>query len=254
MHRSESIAQLSAALAAAQGAFPPIPRDRTVTVTPRRRDDGYQPPPYTFAYAPLDTILEKTRPALAANGLSISQGIAVGEDGVTQRLRTSLLHSSGEWLAYDSPLFVGKADNASQAYGSALTYARRYAVSALLCIATDDDDDGNGADDDGERGQRPQQHGRQRNGRTSHRPPRNAAERAVGERPAAVTAEGVAAMAAAGEGEPGIHGLSAGMEKVLMAKAAGVGMDRDALVRTFGSITPANINHVLGQLKPTGGA
>jgi hypothetical protein len=38
---------------------------------------------------------------------------------------------------------------------------------------------------------------------------------------------------------------------VLMAKASGVGMDRDALVRTFGRITPANINQVLGQLKPT---
>lgn len=253
MLRSETIAQLVAALAIAQGQFPPIPRDRTVTVTPRRRQDGSQPSPYTFSYAPLDTILEKTRPALSANGLAISQGIVPHADGKREQLRTTLMHASGEWLAYDSPLFIGASDNASQAYGSGMTYARRYAVTALLCIAADDDDDANsttGHDDDS--GHRAPRGGRQR---PQQRPPRNSAERAVGERPAAVTAEGVAAMAAAGaEGEPGIHGLSPGMEKVLMAKATGAGMDREALVRTFGSITTANINHVLGQLKPTGGA
>lgn len=239
MLRSESIAQLSAALAAAQGAFPRIPRDRTVTVRSRKTDTTY-----TFSYAPLDTILDAVRQHLAANGLALVQGVVLDEKGA-EYVRTTLLHSSGEWLAHDQPLFSGSAENASQAYASGMTYARRYGVTALLCLAADDDDDGNG-NDEGQR--RPQQGRTVPKSAPQARPKSEPRER--DQRPAAVSADQLATGGEEG-GEPGIHGLSAGMEKVLMAKASGVGMDRDALVRTFGRITPANINSVLGQLKPT---
>ena len=59
--------QLNEALAKAQGEFPPIPREKTVTV--KTKTGGS----YSFAYAPLDAILSACRPVLAKNGLAITQ-------------------------------------------------------------------------------------------------------------------------------------------------------------------------------------
>lgn len=133
MNKSESITNLAAALAKAQAEFPAIPRDRTVEVTTRAGGK------YKFAYAPLDTIMEKIRPTLKANGLAFMQSLN-GES-----LTTTLLHTSGEWLASD-PMPVRVADSGPQAFGSAITYARRYAITAMLGIVTEEDDDGNAAE------------------------------------------------------------------------------------------------------------
>lgn len=138
MRQSDSVAQVAAALAAAQGVFPIIPKDRTVTV--RMKSGGS----YTFAYAPLDTILSCVRPALAANGLALVQGVVSNQAGA-EFVRTTLMHSSGEWLSNDQPLFSGSGENASQAFGGGTTYARRYGVTALLCLAADDDNDASDA-------------------------------------------------------------------------------------------------------------
>jgi hypothetical protein len=133
MNRSESIKSLAAALAKAQAEFPSIPRDKTVQV--KTKSGGT----YTFAYAPLDTIMEKIRPALKANGLAFMQSLN-GES-----LTTTLLHTSGEWLATDA-MPIRAVDSGPQALGSAITYARRYALTALLGLVTEDDDDGNAAE------------------------------------------------------------------------------------------------------------
>lgn len=124
-------ALLYAALARAQGAFPPIPRDRTVRVQTKTGGS------YTFSYAPLDTILDKVRPALAANGLALTQ-IFHGEN-----LVTSLLHEDGGTI--ESTLALPRQGSSWQEYGSAITYARRYTLVALLGIASEEDDDGNAA-------------------------------------------------------------------------------------------------------------
>lgn len=147
---SATVSHLAGALAKAQGAFPVIPRDRTVTVKMRSRD-GQPGGQYTFTYAPLSTIREKTRPALAESELAIVQAIIAEPTdggGVVEVLRTTLLHSSGEWLACDVPMFSGTGDNKAQAYNSGATYARRLGVTLLLCIAADEDDDGNGGEQD----------------------------------------------------------------------------------------------------------
>lgn len=129
---SSQVDHLLAALAKAQGAFAPIVRSREVTV---RSDKGN----YTFEYAPLETVLEAIRPALAANGLSITHPTRTGV------VRTVLGHASGQWLASEekapSPLEVGP-----QKYGSYITYMRRYHVSALTGVASEADDDGNAAE------------------------------------------------------------------------------------------------------------
>lgn len=127
---------ISAALAAAQGEFEPVLRDKTVTVT--MKSGGK----YTFSYAPLESILAAVKPALAKNSLCITQAMVVLD--AKAYVETTLRHSTGQTLSNLIPLFV--RDDGPQAYGSALTYARRYGVTLLLCISADDDDDANAAE------------------------------------------------------------------------------------------------------------
>jgi len=134
MLKSESIAKLAEALAKAQGAFVNPPRNRNVVV--KMKAGGS----YSFAYATLDSIMEMVRKPLAENGLALIHSLGLYETGPV--CIASLLHSSGEWVSTPIPVIVGPGADAQQ-WGSALTYARRYGVSILLGIASDEDDDGN---------------------------------------------------------------------------------------------------------------
>ena len=137
MLKSDSIAAVAAALSDAQGEFPPILREKEVTVATSGS-------PYTFAYAPLEVIMASIKKPLAKYGLALVQTVISGEGG--DFIRTTLTHDSGEWLAGDTPIYVRPDKNGvvtAQAYGSGITYARRYGVSSLLCLSTDEDDDGN---------------------------------------------------------------------------------------------------------------
>lgn len=100
-------------------------------------------PFFNSKYASLDTIMAEVRPVLAEHGLAISQHPTVTEHGVPG-LRTILLHESGDRLEDVMPLSVEK--QGPQAQGSALTYARRYAVLAVLGLVADEDDDANSAE------------------------------------------------------------------------------------------------------------
>lgn len=153
-NRSASIAALAAALSGAQKNFAPIPKDREVTVTTQTGGT------YKFKYATLDAIMSATMPALAEQGLAISQ--ALTEWGTNYAVETTLYHSSGEWISNVTPMFLsGKRTKegrdlppGNQELGSAQTYARRYGYSALLCITADEDDDGNHADGNHASGER----------------------------------------------------------------------------------------------------
>jgi hypothetical protein len=127
LSESPAINELATALAKAQGAFSNPEKDR-------------RNPHFGNCYATLGAVIQATREALAANGLSLTQTVG----GRPPSLRTRLLHSSGQWLASEVPLFM--AGKGSQVFGSELTYMRRYAVCALLNIApAEGDDDGNAA-------------------------------------------------------------------------------------------------------------
>ena len=134
MRRSESIAKIAPALVAAQAAFPPIVKDG-------------KNPAFRSKYATLDGIMAAVRPALAANGLAVVQGAIHPEtDGpklVGLAVESVLVHTSGEWMATMVPVPVTKSD--AHGLGSALSYGRRYGISALLALTTDEDDDGNAA-------------------------------------------------------------------------------------------------------------
>lgn len=91
-------------------------------------------PFFNSAYAPLEAVLETVEPILLKNGLVIVQTTD------STSLITTLYHTSGQFLSGSYQLPTGLD---SQKLGAAVTYARRYAISALLSLATEPDDDGN---------------------------------------------------------------------------------------------------------------
>lgn len=214
MRTSESIGGLAAALAKAQGAFRPIVKDRTVKV--RTRAGGE----YVFSYAPLESIMSAVRPALAENGLFLTQ--ALSSEGGQDAIETTVVHASGEWMANRTPVLV--MEQGPQAYGSAITYARRYGVTTLLCLVADDDDDANGAEGN------------------SAAPAPKASRKAPTPPPAAITAEQAAGLreqlAAVGGDEAaftrflGVDSLEALPAARLEAAASAIASKRRAQART----------------------
>ena len=129
MNKSESVAGLAAALAKAQGQMKGAIKDSAN-------------PFFKSKYADLASVVEAIRAAFSANGLSYIQTVEPSEKDEV-RVETTLLHASGEWISCGVlSLPVSKVD--AQGYGSALTYARRYSLSAAVGVAPEDDD-GNAA-------------------------------------------------------------------------------------------------------------
>lgn len=98
-------------------------------------------PHFRSRYADLATVLKTVRPVLARHGLALTQTTQVDEQ--SRLLLVTRLHWRDEELAGYYPISPTKAD--PQGYGSALTYARRYTIQAIVGVAADDDDDGNAA-------------------------------------------------------------------------------------------------------------
>lgn len=124
---SASIAKLSLALAKAQGEIQHALKDE-------------KNPHFNSKFASLASVLDACRIPLTKNELSVFQKIE-GEVGKLF-IVTILAHSSGEWMSSRLPLIVNKND--MQGLGSALTYGRRYSLSAMVGVAQEDDD-GNSA-------------------------------------------------------------------------------------------------------------
>lgn len=128
LETSESIGELAASLAKAQGAMRAALKD---SVNPHFRS----------RYADLAGVWDACREPLSANGLAVVQSPGdVGERTIT--VTTMLVHTSGEWMRGRLTIPVSKPD--AQGVGSAVTYARRYALAAMVGIVQDDDD-GNAA-------------------------------------------------------------------------------------------------------------
>ena len=117
---------LAEALVAAQADMPAVERDG-------------KNPHFKSAFTTLDHLLAKVRPVLNAHGLAVVQ-MPDHLDG-RPALTTTLMHTSGEKVESTTPLLLPKND--PQGQGSALTYAKRYALAAALGISDQADDDGN---------------------------------------------------------------------------------------------------------------
>lgn len=125
MKTSESIKQIAGALCKVQAELKDPARDTK---------GGFG------KYVPLDGLLKEVRPLLTKHGLSVMQ-IPTSPDGTTISMITVLMHTSSEYIEFDA-LTLRLGRGTPQDAGSAITYARRYALSAILGVAWDNDDDG----------------------------------------------------------------------------------------------------------------
>lgn len=124
--QSEQINELATALAIAQGAMQNAFMNKVN-------------PHFKSKYADLSSVLDAIRAPLSSNGLSIVQTMVCDDRGML--LKTTLLHSSGQFVSSEYPL-PGLGAKAHE-IGSALTYGRRYSIAAMICNSADEDDDGN---------------------------------------------------------------------------------------------------------------
>ena len=122
MNKSESITKLAAALSAAQAEMKAATKDA-------KGNFGN--------YANLESVWDAAGVPLAKHKLAVMQMPGKYVDGCIE-LETVLVHESGEFIANIMHMKAPKAD--PHGFGSALTYARRYALAAFLGIHQSDDD------------------------------------------------------------------------------------------------------------------
>src|SRR3979490_1398883 len=135
MHRSESIGAIAAALAQPQGDLPTPENTLPTTSRPPFPREGDR----TFRYASLASGLDIVRKSLGQHEIATVQTTAIDQDSGQIRLTTLLAHASGEWISSDWPVCPASETAAPHRMGAALTYARRYALFALVGIAGEDD-------------------------------------------------------------------------------------------------------------------
>jgi len=123
--QSETIGALAAALSKAQA-----------DITGALKDSSN--PFFKSKYADLASCWDACRKQLAANNLAVIQTIYVHWESGQTMLATTLAHSSGEWMRSDLPVL--SKDLSPQGQGSGITYARRYALAAIVGLAQIDDD------------------------------------------------------------------------------------------------------------------
>jgi hypothetical protein len=128
MKTSESITKMAPALLMAQKAITFASKDATN-------------PHFKNKYADLGSVVDAVKPALNEAGIVFIQTASPSDDGKLH-LSTRLMHESGEWIEDTLVMPLPKPD--PQGFGSAMTYARRYALAAITGVYQDDDD-GNGA-------------------------------------------------------------------------------------------------------------
>jgi hypothetical protein len=125
MKMSESIGELSVALSKAQSQM---------CNANKSKDNPF----FKSKYADLASCWDTCRKPLTDNGLAILQPIIANKDGVIV-VKTILTHGeSGQYIESDLPMSPVKND--PQGVGSAITYARRYALMGMIGLAPSDDD------------------------------------------------------------------------------------------------------------------
>lgn len=129
MEKSETIEALAKALVAANKGVK-NPQKNAVN------------PHFKNRYATLDAIIEAYKTSYLENGISVIEN-PCGQDGKVG-VEITLLHESGQYITHN-PFMLPPGKNDAQGHGSSITYARRYALSAVMNIAADEDDDGEGA-------------------------------------------------------------------------------------------------------------
>lgn len=128
MNRSESISELTKAVVKVQQDMK----------NPKKSKAN---PFFKSKYVDLATAWDSCRDLLATNGLAVIQTVdtVVTEKAVVSVLETTLSHESGEWIS--GRLMLNPAKDDPQGLGSAIQYARRYSLMAIIGMAGEDEDD-----------------------------------------------------------------------------------------------------------------
>lgn len=134
MKQSESIANIAKAIVLAQAAAKGALKDG--------KNEFFKKDGKATSYATLDSVIEACRDALSKNNLAVIQSPILTEKDL-YCVETRIQHNSGEFYEIQTPLLMGQ--QTMQAFGSAITYAKRYALSSLMNISTDGDDNGDEA-------------------------------------------------------------------------------------------------------------
>jgi hypothetical protein len=132
---SSSIGNLAAALAKAQAELVNPEKSMIATIPGVGKGAAEQ----IFRYAPLSSGLDIVRKTLGQHEIATVQATAIDHAAGIVNVTTTLAHSSGEWISSDWPVCSLDEMASPKRMGAALTYARRYALFALVGIAGEDD-------------------------------------------------------------------------------------------------------------------
>lgn len=124
MNSSQTISKIAPALLAAQKEMGNAKKDS-------------KNPFFKSKFADLNSVREAVTPALHSNGIIVLQPTVY--DSGRNFVQTLLLHESGEYISSDTEIICAKI-NDPQAYGSAVSYARRYGLSSMLSVGAEDND------------------------------------------------------------------------------------------------------------------
>lgn len=130
MNKSESIIELSKSMAKFQSEVKQPLKDKNN-------------PFFKSKYVPLENVVEAITDIAPNHGLSFVQW-ASNDDTGRVGVSTMLMHESGEFIEFD-PVFMNADKNTAQGAGALITYLKRYSLSAVFGITSDEDDDGNQA-------------------------------------------------------------------------------------------------------------
>ncbi|HEC2229542.1 TPA: ERF family protein [Staphylococcus delphini] len=128
MNKSESVVEINKAMVAFRKEVKQPLKDKNN-------------PFFKSKYVPLENVVEAIDEAATPHGLSYTQWALNDKDGRVG-VATMLMHESGEYIEYD-PVFMNAEKNTPQGAGSLISYLKRYSLSAIFGITSDQDDDGN---------------------------------------------------------------------------------------------------------------
>ena len=130
MNKSESIVEISKAMAKFQAEVKQPFKDANN-------------PFFKSKYVPLESVVESITSIAPKHGISFVQWASNDENGRVG-VSTMIMHTSGEYIEFD-PVYMNADKNTAQGAGALISYLKRYSLSAVFGITSDQDDDGNHA-------------------------------------------------------------------------------------------------------------
>ena len=128
MKQSENIVDVLSALVEVQNELPTFPKNKKA---------------FNYKYTELDTIVSGIKPVMHKYGLAFMQSVSGGENDAPMTITTRIFSKSGQYVE-DSivlPKITMKGSNPVQEVGSAISYMKRYCLTAMLGITSDEDVD-----------------------------------------------------------------------------------------------------------------